>query len=60
MVKKFICKTCHCKTNSLGHLCDPKKVTKTALKKLMQEFNMTAAEIQDLIKGDKDGGGESL
>ncbi|MBW2974578.1 hypothetical protein KY366_02575 [Candidatus Woesearchaeota archaeon] len=28
--KQFICKTCGCKTNDIGHLCDPKRVSKKA------------------------------
>ena len=39
------------------------KITQKELKQLMKEFNMTAEEIQEVIRqerGGEDGGGESL
>ena len=42
--KKYICKTCRCKTKELGHLCDPKTIAKNTLVYICAECGLITAE----------------
>lgn len=48
--KEFICKTCGYKTNNLGHLCDPKTITKKAKLYICQECGLITTEQYLLCK----------
>jgi hypothetical protein len=48
--KRLICKTCGCKTTNIGHLCDPKKVTKNTKIYICAECGLITTEDYLLCK----------